>query len=129
MTLSRTSMDQSLLSQLYYLIFSYIPIILYANFNINSNLPYYSLMFWWSVFIIGLNNDGLVDYLKILYSMNYDWTDIIKLTVSNLITLTVGWRFTPKNHKLKNFLVILLFCIMVYTINHFDKFINYFSSS
>lgn len=122
-------MDQSLLSQLYYLIFSYIPIILYANFNINSNLPYYSLMFWWSVFIIGLNNDGLVDYLKILYSMNYDWTDIIKLTVSNLITLTVGWRFTPKNHKLKNFLVILLFCIMVYTINHFDKFINYFSSS
>lgn len=122
-------MDQTLLSQLYYFIFSYIPIILYANFNINSNLPYYSLMFWWSVFIIGLNNDGLVDYLKIIYSMNYDWTDIFKLTVSNLITLTVGWRFTPNNHKLKNFLVILLFCIMVYTINHFDKFINYFSSS
>ena len=122
-------MDQSLLSQLYYFIFSYIPIILYANFNINSNLPYYSLMFWWSVFIIGLNNDGLVDYLKIIYSMNYDWTDIFKLTVSNLITLTVGWRFTPNNHKLKNFLVILLFSIMVYTINHFDKFINYFSSS
>lgn len=122
-------MDQSLLSQLYYFIFSYIPIILYANFNINSNLPYYSLMFWWSVFIIGLNNDGLVDYLKIIYSMNYDWTDIFKLTVSNLITLIIGWRFTPKNHKLKNFLVILLFCIMVYTINHFDKFINYFSSS
>ncbi|GMM47309.1 hypothetical protein DAPK24_038840 [Pichia kluyveri] len=129
MTLSRTSMDQTLLSQLYYFIFSYIPIILYANFNINSNLPYYSLMFWWSVFIIGLNNDGLVDYLKIIYSMNYDWTDIFKLTVSNLITLIIGWRFTPKNHKLKNFLVILLFCIMVYTINHFDKFINYFSSS